>query len=494
MPNIRDITGMCKAGQVQEAYRLAKEGYASDASSPWAQRALGWALYYTIKNEAEHNDYAKMIEHLDELKSLDQLTSTNDSLIFDNVQFQVAMFVKEHIPAAAADASSKLSALFHRLNDYQLNASRGHSFLLQSFIKFEGWEEMADFIDWWDLNKLLPDDYKPFEVQSGQKLMTLAERAFIAYSKALIKQTDTERVKEFLPKLNDLMTGYPQMLYPGYFYGKLLLKLGSDEDEALKVIIPFARKKAADFWVWQLLSDVFTHDPEKQLACLLRAVHCRTQESFLGKVRVKLATLYIQANQFDRAKFHIDAITRCYVSQGWRLPYEVSRWIHQPWINTVAPNGSDPVDYKQITDQILCDGAEEAVAVVTYLDPKSHRATVVYGYEKREFCKLPVKATVGSVLRINYIKDAAGQFKVLHAIKIALPDGLTYIKEAEGTVNKKEDSAYAFLKSSGVFCFISPDIVRKYSLSDKEHVKALVVYDYNKKKESWSWSCTTIKK
>lgn len=494
MPDIRDITGMCKAGQVQEAYKLAKEGYASDTNSQWAQRALGWALYYTMKNDAEHNDYAKMVEHLDELKSLDQLTGAGDSMIFDNVQFQIAMFVKAHIPVTAPDASSRLSALFHRLKDYQLNPSRGHSFLLQSFIKFEGWEEMADFIDWWNLDKLLPDDYKPFKTQSGQEIMALAERAFIAYSKALLKHDDTERIKEFLPKLDNLMTGYPKMMYPGYFYGKLLLKLGSDEEEALKVTIPFARKKAADFWVWQLLSDVFAHDPEKQLACLLRAVHCRTQENFLGKVRIKLATLYIQAGQLDRAKFHIDAITRCYVSQGWKLPYEVSNWIHQPWINTVAPNGSDPIDYKQITDRILCDGAEEAVAVVTYIDPKSHRATVVYGQEQREFCKLPVKAAVGSVLRIHYVNDATGQFKVLNAIKIAVPDGLPYIKETEGTVNKKENNAYAFLKSTGVDCFISPDIVRKYSLSDKEHVKALVVYDYNKKKESWTWICITIKK
>ncbi len=331
MPNIRDITGMCKAGQVQEAYRLAKEGYASDASSPWAQRALGWALYYTIKNDAEHNDYAKMIEHLDELKSLDQLTSTNDSLIFDNVQFQVAMFVKEHIPAAAADASSKLSALFHRLNDYQLNASRGHSFLLQSFIKFEGWEEMADFIDWWDLNKLLPDDYKPFEVQSGQKLMTLAERAFIAYSKALIKQTDTERVKEFLPKLNDLMTGYPQMLYPGYFYGKLLLKLGSDEDEALKVIIPFARKKAADFGMSEGYKDEFDTVNALQVLSEIRELPAR-QKAGIASLMGKMITVDGDIN-YNEVRIYNEVCKACDIDKDFHLEDYPNYTLSGPFVN-----------------------------------------------------------------------------------------------------------------------------------------------------------------
>ena len=284
---------MCKTGQVQEAFNLAKADLEVMPADVWKQREVGWALYYMIKTDSEAGDYAKLLEHIDELKSLDQLTIANDSMIFDNVQFQIANFIKNNIFLTDIEASSKLSTLFSKLKDYEFKTSIGHSFLLQAILKFENWSEMPDFFDWWNLDNLSSKDYEPYVNQKGQKMMTLAERAFIANSKALLRLNDLGRIEEFLPKLDNLMNNHTEMMYPGYFYGKLLLSLGSNRDEALKVIIPFARKKATEFWVWQLLSDVFTDDEDKQLACLLRAVHCRTQETFLGKVHIKLANLYI---------------------------------------------------------------------------------------------------------------------------------------------------------------------------------------------------------
>ena len=494
MAEIKVITTMCKSGQVTEAYGLAKNDYASDASSPWTQRAFGWALYYVIKSDVEKGYYEALTEHVTELMDLKLLTIANDSMIYDNVQLQIGTFIKKHVMLNDIEASVKLSTFFHLLKDYSFKSSLGHSVLLQSYIKFDTWSEMADFLDWWNLDTLQAQDYIPYVMPNGKKIMTLAERAFIANSKALLKQNDLGRIEEFLPKLDYLMTNHPEMMYPGYFYGKLLLKLGSNMDEALKVIVPFARTKVSDFWVWQLLSDVYTHAPEKQLACLLRAVHCKTQETFLGKVRIKLATAYIQMNQLDRARHHIDMITRCYVSQGWKLPYEVECWIHQPWFNTARPNGNDPIDFLKITNEILCNGTEEAIAVVTYVDPNSHKATIIYGEEKRMIHKFRFNVGVGSILKINYIKDANGKIKILNSAKTSFPNNLSYIKVVEGLVNKQKQNNFAFMKSSIGNCFISGNIIQKYNVVNGEQIKALVVYDYNKKKEVWNWVCISIKR
>lgn len=485
---------MCRAGQVQEAYDLAKNDLAANPDYPWLQRALGWALYYIIKGDADMGDYAKLLEHIDELKSLDQLTLDNDSMIFDNVQFQIANFIKNRVFLTDIEAPAKLSTFFLKLKDYAFKPSRGHSFLLQTYIKFENWPEMADFLDWWNLENLTQDDYTPFVNQKGQKMMTLAERAFIANSKALLKLNDAGRIEEFLPKMDTLMNEHEEMMYPGYFYGKLLLTLGSDVDEALKVIIPFARKKATEFWVWQLLSDVFANDEEKQLACLLRAVHCRTQETFLGKVRIKLATLYIKRMQLNSARYHIDAVTRCYASQGWRLPYEIDYWTHQPWLNTTTPDANDPIDYMSITDAILCDGAEECIAVVTYVDQNSHKSSLIYGYEKRIALKLRFKVQIGNILKLHYVTDKEGRMKVLSSTKVQLPADLNYAKYVEGTIDKREDKEFAFLKAGNVRCFVAPAVVKKFNLKNGDNVKSLIVYDYDKKKESWNWVCVNVKK
>ena len=494
MANVKDITTMCKAGQVQEAYELAKADLAAMPTDVWTQRAVGRALYYMIKTDSETGDYARLLEHIDELKSLDQLTIANDSMIFDNVQFQIANFIKNRIHLTDIEASSKLSTLFSKLKDYEFKPSIGHSFLLQTILKFENWPEIADFFDWWNLDNLTQENYTPYINQKGQKIMTLAERAFIANSKALLRLNDLGRIEEFLPKMDNLMNNHKEMMYPSYFYGKLLLALGSNSDEALKVIIPFARKKATEFWVWQLLSDVFTNDDEKQLACLLRAVHCRTQEAFLGKVHIKLATLYIKNGLLNSARYHIDAVTRCYASQGWRLPNEIDCWIHQPWLNSTTPDEKDPIDYKSITDAILCDGAEECIAVVTYVDPNSHKSFVIFGKEKRTVQKFRFKVHVGKTLKIHYIADNEGRMKVLSSTSVHLPSDLDYAKHVEGKIEKRDDKEFAFLKSGSVDCFVSPNIVRKYDLKDGDKVKSLIVYDYDKKKEAWNWVCVNIKK
>ena len=485
---------MCKSGQISEAYEQAKSDLSSNPSGVWEQREVGWALYYIIKSDVDRKDYDSLLAHLDELNSLNQLTVANDSLIYDNVIFKIGEFIKNCIGLTNVDSSVKLSAIFSRLKNYSFNPSKGYSFLLQGFLKFETWNELADFFDWWKFDNLTQEDYKPFVMQNGRQIMALAERAYIAYSKALLRLNDTARIEEFLPRMDALMESHPEMTYPGYFYGKLLMALGSDKDEALKVLVPFARRKATEFWVWQLISDVYSSEPEMQRACLLRSVNCRTQETFLGKVRIKLANLYIQLGQYDKARFHIDAVTRCYASNGWRLPNEIDLWMHQPWINSATPDGTDNLDYMSMTNQVLCNGSEEAVAIVTYIDPNSHRASLIYGNKKRMGQKLRFRVNPGDVLKINFINDSDGKAKVLNASKITLPANLDYAMFAEGVVDKRDDKQFAFVKVGQNRCFMSPAIVQKYNVRNGESIKTLVVNDYDKKKETWNWVCLTVKR
>lgn len=483
---------MCKAGQVQEAYELAKADLELCPTDPWVHREMAWALNYQMKGDADTGNYQSLIAHIDELKALDLLSIPADNIVYENVLFKIAGLIKHHVAPTDVDTPAKLSTIFSKLRDYTFEPSKGYSFLLQSVIKCGSWAEMADFIDWWNLGNLTQEDYTPFKTENGRQLMSVAERAFIAQSKALLLLKDLGRIEEFLPKLDDLMNAHPEMTYPGYFYGKLLLSLGSTPEEALKVIIPFARKKATEFWVWQLLSDVFTSEPDKQLACLLRAVHCRTQENFLGKVRIKLATLYIQRNMLDHAKFQIDKVTQCYLSQGWHVPYEVDCWIHQSWINSVTPIGSDSIDYQGITNDILCEGTEEAIAIVTSVDQKTQKVYMIYGQEKKMSQRLRLKVGPGTVLKINYIIDGDGRPKVLYAGKAQFPTDLSYAKVVDGKIKKRDEWSFAFMHYDNKKCFVPPKVVSKYEVVDGQEVKCLIVYDYDKTKETWRWVCLSI--
>lgn len=482
---------MCRAGQIQEAYALAKEDWENNPNNVWEQRKIGWALCYTIQQDARNGRYDQIIAHIDELQSLDLLDILNDRILFDNVIFWIGYYARRLSPTHI-DTPAQLSTLFAKVRVYTFMPSQGYSTLLEGFIKFSEWQELLEFIEWWDLNNLRLDDYQPVQLQNRRTMMSIAERAYIAMSKALIRKNDPGKIEEFLPQMDNLVTNHPEMTYPGYFYGKLLLTLGSTPQDALRVIIPFARRKTTEFWVWQLLSDIFINDPDKQLACLLRAVHCRTQEHFLGKVRIKLAEIFLRRNELPLAKYQINKVVQCYLAQGWRLPNEIEMWIHQEWIHSITESDYIPIDYQTITDEILLDGAEEAIGVVTYYDKKKQRANIVYGYKMRMVERIRFSVGLGTILKLHYTTESNGRNRVLSARKAPFPQNLNYAQVVQGSIKKRDEWAYAFLRHGNETAFIAPNIVNTYHVNDGENVQCLIVYDYDRKQNTWNWCVISI--
>lgn len=494
MATVKDITTMCKSGSVPEAYQMAKADLEASTQNVWAQREVGWALYYMLKLDLQNRASADFVSHLEELSGLDLLTAEEDSLIFDNVLWKLAEFIR-YIPKDCADCMDRLFSIIEK---YTFKPSVGYSYLLKSCLGFVTWPRLVNFFEWWNVDRLLPDDYHQYTTEKGQKIMSLAEQVYIAYSKALLRLNDKDRIREFFPKIETLMEEHPEMMYPGYFCGKLMLATGAAKEDALNIVMPFVRKKSSEFWIWQLLSEIYKHDAETSLSCLLRAVHCRTQECFLGKVRIKIVSLYLSRNDCNRAKHHLDQVTRCYVQNGWKLPYEIQDWTKEPWVKSAVADSSDGVDYKKITDSILSYGANESLAVVTYVDVANKRAALIYGKEKRvmlKFADLHVRVKEGTLLKIYWTPAMQERMAVVRAetVDSVAPD-CAYIKVINGSIEKPSNKSFAFIKGQNVNCFISPKVVQKYSINGGENVTALAVYDYNKKKEEWTWSCVSLKK
>ena len=49
MAKVSEITTMCKTGQVESAYSIARLDYEAHPDNVWTQIGLGWALYYKIR-------------------------------------------------------------------------------------------------------------------------------------------------------------------------------------------------------------------------------------------------------------------------------------------------------------------------------------------------------------------------------------------------------------------------------------------------------------
>ena len=481
---------MCKAGNVLEAYEIAKTDFSTSPQNVWSQREMGWALYYMLKKDIENRDNIAFYNHIEEVTNLNLLTISTDSLFFDTLLWILAEFVKS-IPMSNLQELDKLFSLF---NKYTFNPSKGYSYLLKSCLGFETWKHLIDFLEWWNLNNLLPEDYQQIELENGPKSISLAERSYIAYSKALLKLNDREKIRRFLPKIEKLIEDYPIMLYPGYYCGKLMLAAETAREDALNAVMPFIRKKQSEFWIWQLLSEIYKEDIETCLACLLRAVHCKTQEKFLGKVRMKIASIYLSRTDYSRAKYHIEQIMQCYMREGWHLPYEVQNWTRESCILNAAVNKSDGVDYKRITDDILLKGANKNIAIVTSIDAVNKRVVIIYGEKKRAVVKIKeMNIKEGTLLNIYWIPAQNEGVKIVKAelIKDKIVN-CPYIKPISGSVLKSTNKSFAFVKGQNIDCYIHPKKVEKYNLKGGETVTVLAVYNYNKGKEEWSWTCMSV--
>ena len=118
MSSIKEITTMCKAGHIEEAYEQAlKEHEASP--NVWKQRALAWVLYYKIKAAVEANQGHSLLMNLYELASLDELSRSDDNMIYENVLFKIGSHVWKNLLPEHPDTPSKLSELFEVLTTYE---------------------------------------------------------------------------------------------------------------------------------------------------------------------------------------------------------------------------------------------------------------------------------------------------------------------------------------------------------------------------------------
>ena len=91
MATVKDITAMCKAGDVAKAYQQAKADLGEAPQDVWAQREMGWALYYLLKTDLENNDRGGFLAHAEELAGLDLLTTSGDAMMFSNVLWKMPM-------------------------------------------------------------------------------------------------------------------------------------------------------------------------------------------------------------------------------------------------------------------------------------------------------------------------------------------------------------------------------------------------------------------
>lgn len=428
-------------------------------------------------------------------------------MVFDSAAWQIGKFVFEvgrHDPID----TQKLDSIFDQIKSYHFTRpSESYTFLYKAFHKaHDVWHRFLEFADWWDYRNFRPEDYLKEQLPNEKTVMSLAEQAYIGYAKKLLegefidsyspeKRVSKEKVEAFLPKLEQIIQQHPEYQYPPYFKAKLLLALGG-EASPLEALLPFAKNKRGEFWVWDVMAEIFSKEPEKEIACLCKALSCGAPNDFLIKVRAKLARHLIAAQRYAEAKTEIEQIVAARESHGWKIPQEIANWKNASWYDSASSSPNNKKFYQEripLADQILYADVPEEIAVVEFVNRDKKILNFIVSKQKYGFLKydrfLP-QVSVGDFLKVRL--EGSGHnvlFKALTLEKTEQPDDSAVVKNFEGPCRIRSGQAFGFVDD----VFLSPELVKKHGLEDGVAVKGLAIASFNGKKGEWGWKGVGVK-
>jgi len=232
------IKELRQAGKLDEALQMANQALELDSENIWNKRAAAWVYYDYLKKYAQLEQYEEFKGYL--IKISDLQLPEDEKMVFDNCAWQIGSIVFSLQKTEQVDFV-KINELFDLTSTFHFTKpSEAYSFIYKAFHKgYQNWSGYLTFADWWNLDNFRSEDFLK-EEYNGKKIMSIAEQAYIAYSKKLLEGTpidafgqqkviDKDKIQSFLPKLDYLIETHPDYQYPPYFKAKLLLALGNDE-------------------------------------------------------------------------------------------------------------------------------------------------------------------------------------------------------------------------------------------------------------------------
>ncbi|MEO6135459.1 MAG: hypothetical protein ABIP35_09925 [Ginsengibacter sp.] len=491
----KEIKVLRQEGKLDEAYKMAKTELEAEPDNVWSKRNLSWVFYSQL--EASAPNLAAFLVKIEELKQL-ALPATED-MFWENISIVISKAARAINKELPIDLN-RLHRLFDAIKELPIKkSSKWYSVLYSAFHK--GMKESNRFIEfanWWGFENFKSEDYQKERMPNGKEVMALVEQAYIAYAKHLLSPEITfegqginkEEIVEFIPKIKELEEKHSEYQYPAYFHAKLLLAT-DDKENMLLTILPFAKKKQNDFWVWEILAEAFSNEPDNEFACYCKALTCYSPETMLVKLRQKIAVMLISKQFFNEAKTEIEILIKTRKENGWKIPSTITNWEGQDWYKNAIANHSNLSFYKQYTsiaeDLLFSDMPEEKV-FVDFVNNDRKILNFIASESKFGFFKYDrffKEIKVGEVLQVRFRQgNKEGLFQINTAKKIIDNNFKTqFFKDVSGKIEIPEGRNFGFIDK----VFIHPSIITKRKLENGLSIKGQAIKSYNKEKKQWSW-------
>ena len=491
----KEIKELRQAGKLEEAYAMAKAELEADLSNIWGKRNLSWVLYAQLDELASNLD--AFIEKINEVKELDLPVS--EEMFFENISIVISKAARVITHEPTLDVN-KIYRLFDAIKVLPIKRnSKWFSVLFNAMHK--GMKESnryIEFADWWDFQNFRTDDYQKERMSNGREIMAIVEQAYITYAKHLLPRHsqhgivsfDREKAESFLPALARINEENPHFQYPAYFHAKLLLALGNNAN-MLELLLPFAKKKRNDFWVWELLAEAFSNDSENAFACYCKALSCKSPEEMIVGLRQKMARFLISKNLFNEARTEIDLLLLARTEHGFKIPTEVSDWQNTEWFQNSVSKKSNTGFYKiyiPIAEALLFNDTPEVSVIVEFVNTDRKILNFIaseshFGFFKYDRFLSDVK--IGDVLKVRFQGGTNQGMHQIYTLTKGTDEILKneFIKPISGEVRIQSGKSFGFIDD----VFIHPSLIKKYQLADKMDYSGIALKTFVYEKSKWSW-------
>jgi hypothetical protein len=89
---------------------------------------------------------------------------------------------------------------------------------------------------------------------------------------------------------------------------------------------------ATQFWAWGLIGDLVTDDPGLRLSCYAKSLTCSQDDDFVGKIRLKFASLLFDRHPGE-ARFEVERVIAHKTRSGHRIPSEAQSLSESSWFS-----------------------------------------------------------------------------------------------------------------------------------------------------------------
>ncbi|CEN44437.1 DUF7017 domain-containing protein [Capnocytophaga canis] len=498
------VTELRKAGKLKEAWELANSQLEKNPNDIWVKRDLAWVYYEYLKQYASVQTFTQFNKIINKLLVL-QLPE-EENILYETVGWQFVKIVNNICRQGNIDYS-KINTLFeHCKSLYFQQPSDLYSAILKNFHKAykNNHQKYIEFVDWWDLDNLQEKDFQK-EHYDGQDIAALADQVYCAYAKHLLpfkniyQETifDKEKAENFLPKLEEIAAKHPNYQYISYYQAKILLALGNNEN-MLSALLPFARKKKNDFWVWDILADAFYEDKEKVFACYCKGLLCPADEKMTTKLREKVIPFFLERQLFNEAKAEVDTIIRIKKANEHKIPVQISSYQNTQWYQGANANQHNRSIYRQFAtsaEDILFGNLAEEVVIIENINSDKKIVNIITQNSERLFFKYDKflkNPQIGKTYKIRFTQKEINAPSKVATLSEYQDTKLTdsYIKEFSGKINIPKNKNFGFVDD----IFINPQLFQKYDLTTGDYVTGKAIQTIDKKTGKPTWKVFSLSK